>query len=204
MSPRHLPTVALPMPSAADEQWLERFRRGDRATLAECYADHLEQVKRAVGRVLRGADQENLIHEVFLRVIADGELRRSFRGGSLGAWLGTMAYHQAIDYVRRHQRHAVADRRALAGEAEVTVEAIPELSGEDDAVAEARAKLLVDQFRKNVLPAKWAAVFEARFVQRLTQRDAARVLGIPRTTLAYQELRLQALLKRFLLEESDS
>ncbi|NPC78158.1 RNA polymerase subunit sigma-70, partial [Pyxidicoccus fallax] len=54
-------------------------------------------------------------------------------------------------------------------------------------------------FRREHLPAKWAPVFEARFVRQLSQREAAAALGLHRTTLAYQELRIRSLLKKFLL-----
>ena len=59
--------------------------------------------------------------------------------------------------------------------------------------------MLVDRFREQVLPAKWAGVFQARFIEQRDQRDAAASLGIARTTLAYQELRIRSLLKKFLL-----
>ena len=61
------------------------------------------------------------------------------------------------------------------------------------------ARLLVDRFRREVLPAKWARVFEARFVSGLDQRSAAAQVGISRTTLAYQEIQIRRLLRRFLL-----
>jgi len=50
-----------------------------------------------------------------------------------------------------------------------------------------------------VLPAKWATVFEARFVLGLDQRSAATRIGVSRTTLAYQEIQIRRLLRRFLL-----
>lgn len=44
-------------------------------------------------------------------------------------------------------------------------------------------------------------MFELRFLHQLPQRDAASRLGINRTTLAYREVRIRRLLKRFLLEQ---
>ncbi|HEY3669201.1 MAG TPA: hypothetical protein VGL19_24550, partial [Polyangiaceae bacterium] len=63
---------------------------------------------------------------------------------------------------------------------------------------EARALLL--KFRSEVLPAEWEGVFETRFVRQLDQREAARSLGIPRTTLLYREHRIRRLLRAFLLQ----
>ena len=61
------------------------------------------------------------------------------------------------------------------------------------------AKVLVERFRRDCLPPEWAAVFDARFLRQVTQREAAEELGIRRTTLAYQELRIRRLLTQFLL-----
>ena len=46
---------------------------------------------------------------------------------------------------------------------------------------------------------EWAPVFESRFIKQLPQREAAKELGMPRTTLVYQEQKIRALLQRFLL-----
>ena len=44
--------------------WLERFHRGDRATLEDCYREQFATVDRAIAPVLRGGDRETAIHEV--------------------------------------------------------------------------------------------------------------------------------------------
>ena len=63
----------------------------------------------------------------------------------------------------------------------------------------AEARVMLDRFRSERLPAKWRGVFEARFIRQLDQRSAAKELKMFRTTLAYQELRVRALLRKFLL-----
>jgi RNA polymerase sigma-70 factor (ECF subfamily) len=172
------------------DRWLADFHAGHRPVLEQCYREHYGTVQRAVGRVLSGADQETVIHEVFYRLISREEVRRSFRGGSLKAWLGTVAHHLALEYVRRRQREQGAIERS-----QEPAEESVEVSEESD------ARLLIERFKRECLPAKWHAVFEARFLQQLPQREAARLLDIHRTTLAYQELRIRALLRRFLLSE---
>jgi hypothetical protein len=62
-----------------------------------------------------------------------------------------------------------------------------------------RAQAVIGRFRREVLPEKWRSVFEARFIRQLSQREAATEIGITRTTLAYQEMRVRSLLERFLL-----
>src|SRR5262245_40899093 len=87
-----------------DAAWLAAFHRGDRRAMGQCYRDHFETVEAASGGLLGGADRETVIHELFSRLLAREDLRRSFRGGSLGAWLAMIGRNQAIDYKRRFGR----------------------------------------------------------------------------------------------------
>jgi RNA polymerase sigma-70 factor (ECF subfamily) len=174
-----------------DATWLQRFHRGDRATLEDCYREHFTAVERAVAPVLSGLDREAAIHEVFARLIARAEVRRSFQGGSLAAWLATMARNHAIDVRRRSAREAT-----VLSEAEAQMD-----GGPADWANAAHARLLIDQFEREQLPPGWLGVFRLRFLQQLPQREAAACLSIRRTTLAYRELRIRRLLKRFLLTD---
>lgn len=175
-------------PPPAAEAWLARFHGGDRRTLEVCYREHFATVERAIGSLLGAADRETAIHELFSRLIGSAELRRSFQGGSFPAWLATVARHQAIDTWRRSARETgapVADpATAETGSWEET----------------AQARLLVERFRRDHLPPDWRGVFDLRFLQQLPQREAAKQLSLPRTTLAYREIRIRRLLRRFLLE----
>ena len=193
-------SVVQERPAHSDEcdGWLERFHAGDRDVLGACYEDHFGTVSRAVGRVLHGADRETVVHEVFLALIAEERVRRSFRGGAFRAWLSTMARRRAIDYARRHGRErlvepAVAD--ALHGGASRAGDSPERI------VEGAEARRIVADFVREILPEKWREVFEARFLRQLSQREAARALGMRRTTLAYQEMRVRGLLRRFVLRQ---
>ena len=130
------------------------------------------------------------MHEVFYRVIADGAVRASFQGGSLRAWLSTVARNCAVDYKRRQLREMPS-----SAPAELAEEAGETPSFEASAIA----REWVARFRADCLPDKWRAVFEARFVGQASQSEAARTLGMHRTTLLYQELRIRQLLRKFLL-----
>jgi RNA polymerase sigma-70 factor, ECF subfamily len=180
-----------------DALWLARFHAGERDVIDGCYRDHFRVVEGAVGKVLRGADKETVIHEVFLQLMSRAELRRGFTGGGFAAWLATVSRHQAIDFWRRYRRESPLDPEGGSpGPAAPAAEASHAIERFERSVD---ARLVIERFRREALPAKWAPVFEARFIGGLDQRSAAARVGISRTTLAYQEIRIRRLLRRFLL-----
>ena len=173
--------------------WLESFHRGDRSALEEAYRHNVKAVIDEASRLLRSADAETVAHEVFFRVLSDERMRRGFLGGSLGAWLRVVARRAAIDLLRRRRREdgPLDDDRFHDYPADPTREH-----------EERDARVMVDRFRAEVLPDKYKALFEVRFMRQLAQRDAANELGLSRSTLAYQEERVRELLKTFLLERA--
>jgi RNA polymerase sigma-70 factor (ECF subfamily) len=173
-----------------DEAWLARFWAGDRSTLDEMCRNTLSVVDGAVSRYLHGADRDTVVQTVFLKVLADEKVRRNFTGGSLRAWLGTVSRNQAIDFARRRGREVPSDATNPDDWVNVAGENLH---------AKAEARMTIQRFRDERLPEKWAPVFEARFIEQLSQREAAQALGMSRTTLAYQESRVRRLLRRFLL-----
>src|SRR5258708_38055201 len=182
----------MPATSVRQDRWLTAFHTGSRIAVEQCYREHHRMVAALVGRMLSAADAATVTHEVFYRLLSDARLRQNFRGGNFAGWLARVATNSAIDHLRRC-RHEQADALARA---DVEVEAGAAARRVDE---ELEAKLLVERFRRECLPPKWAGVFDARFLRRLTQREAAQELGMRRTTLVYQEHRIRALLTTFLL-----
>lgn len=172
--------------------WLERFHAGDRTVLDEVYRGHVDTVHRSAAGVLGGADLETVVHEVFFRVMSNQDLRKAFHGGDLAGWLVVVARHHAIDYVRRRGREEPTGLD-VAGAADPS---------QDGFASQADAALVIEKFCREVLPAKWRPVFEARFLHHLSQTEAATELRMNRTTLVYQELRIRRLLNSFLLGEA--
>lgn len=163
--------------------------------MEECYRDYYQVVEAAVRGMLREADTETVIHEVFFALLSEPKTRQGFEGGSLAAWLRTLAKNRALDLLRRQQ----LERRAAPEAARQMQTADP---GPSEQRADARAFLA--RFEQRCLPHRWRAVFETRFVQQLSQREAATKLGISRTTLAYQEHRIRALLKKQILRTQEA
>lgn len=176
---------------ALSPDWLASFHRGDTTTLEGAYRAHVRSVVDEAARLLRTADAETIAHDVFLRLLSDPSMREGFRGGDLGAWLRTIARRSAIDLLRRRRREE------LTIDGDDLPEPPPDPTRERD---ERDAKLLVDRFRTEILPEKYRALFDVRFLRQLSQRDAAEALGIRRSTLAYQEERVRQLLTTFLLD----
>lgn len=174
---------------ASEQEWLARFHSGEREILEECYREHFRSVSSAVGRILRGADQETVIHEVFFRMIESKDFRAQFKGGSIRAWLSVVARNQSLDFARRRKREIPVD---------VELESMALEPDRRDPQGEIEGRLLLERFQQECVPDKWRAVFEACYLLRLSQREAAARLGIHRTTLAYQERRLRGRLLRFL------
>jgi RNA polymerase sigma factor (sigma-70 family) len=186
---------------------LEAFHAGDRRVLTEVYHRYLGRVSRSVSRYCRGADAECVIHDLFLALVERREVRESFKGGDLGAWLATLAGRRALDHLRRRRRFTLLDDpRSLEGK----LEPVEEEQGLLHRDQMRRLERALDRFAEEVLPKltpKLAEVFRARYREPYRSRmDAAAVLGIPRTTLIDRETRLMRYLGRFLrrhLREGD-
>lgn len=159
-----------------DEAWRERFLRGDKDVIEEIYRETFEDVRRAAGTVLHEpADRDAVVHEVFLQLLSRRELRESHRGGHMGAWLGAIARHQALDFARRESR--LTD-----------LSAIDEAVAKTDPVEELRRELV--RFASRLDPERQRLV-QLRYVEGMTQMEAAAVLGKPRSTLEDWEHQLK-------------
>ncbi len=175
--------------SSLPSDWLEGFYSGERRVMQECYTDFFDTVFQSVGRVLGGADQETVVHEVFFKLLSEEKMRRSFTGGSLGAWLSAVARNRAIDFWRKYRREQNAEPDFMDS---------VEHPASFGSIDRSDARITLERFHDELLPVKLKAVFKARFIQGLSQREAARSLGMLRTTLAYQERQVKRELRRFL------
>jgi RNA polymerase sigma-70 factor (ECF subfamily) len=179
-------------PLAADI-WLANFHDGTPEAMGVFYRDHFATVDAAVGGILQGADRETVVQDVFARLMSDRRLRLAFQGGRLTAWLRTLSRNLAVDFAR-HRTFERPDGLVPGQERADTHEVLER---------RVEANVLIERFRRNCLPPKWSAVFEARFVRQMDQAAAARHVGINRTTLAYQEYRIRSLLRRFALRGAE-
>lgn len=171
---------------------LAAFHDGGKAVMERCYRDHFDTVARAVAGFARGADAETLIHEIFFKLLSSSTTRQGFRGGSMTAWLAQLARNHCIDWCRKHRRELLVDNPT-----HMTNGAALSQPGDE---ADTLGRDLIARTRERV-PSALRDVFELRCVQGLSQREAALQLGMRRTTLAYQELRVLRIVRKFLLKE---
>lgn len=130
-----------------------------------------------------------MVHEVFVELIRNHELRARFTGGSLGAWLGSITRLKSLEHLRRTGRSPPRDD--LAND--------PSCSSPEPQL-EARDLLL--RFCEGHVPREQADFFRRRFLDGRTQAETAAALGIPRSTLEGWEHRLSERLRRFIWESS--
>jgi RNA polymerase sigma-70 factor (ECF subfamily) len=145
-----------------------------------CYRENLATVDDAVGAILSGADRDTVVHEVFYKLLTRPELRNSFSGSSFSAWLRAVARHHAIDVARRRGREVPCP--TVTNEQHHGAVSSPE-----ETLA---ARQTIEKLRVS-LPPRFRLVFDTRYIQQQTQRQAADTLGMQRTTLGKLERRLR-------------
>ncbi|MBI1381793.1 MAG: sigma-70 family RNA polymerase sigma factor [Planctomycetaceae bacterium] len=153
-------------PSATDIELLRALDQTEpqraRAALAELWARHAAATLAFLERLGgQRAVAEDVLSDVFLRVAEPG---RAHRGGSVRAWILTIAANRLRDRRREGRRRAERERTAARHE--------PVAPGEpavlDDELEAALA----------TLPVQLRAAVELRHSQQLPHADVARVLGV--------------------------
>jgi RNA polymerase sigma-70 factor, ECF subfamily len=146
---------------------IERARGGDRAAFAELYDTHVDSVYRyLLYRVREPSDAEDLTSEVFTRAFANIH-RYRWQGKSFLAWLYTIARNAVTD--RRRRERPTVDLDNAYGVAE------------DGPTAYDRAVVgeQVDALRGAVkhLTSEQQEVLVLRFVENMSSREVAKILG---------------------------
>ena len=177
---------------------LAAFHAGQRATLAAVYRRHVAAVERAASRYCRGVEAEGVTHDVFALIVERADVRQQFTGGNMQAWLCTIAARRAIDLLRRQRRWTLLDDpRSLEGKLEPVDEEQGLLHRDQLRWLEQGLRAFATEALPSLGP-RLGQVFELRFVERVSQVEAARRLGLARSTLMEREQKLVGKLGRFL------
>ena len=170
---------------------IARARGGDREAFAELYDRHVEAVYRyLLYRVREPADAEDLASEVFTRAFANIH-RYRWQGKSFLAWLYTIARNAVTDRRRRERptvdldnAYGVAEDGPTAHDRAVHGEAL-------DSLRAAIRRLTMEQQEVIVL----------RFVENLSSRQVAKVLGKNEGAIRALQFRALGRLRKLLTSE---
>jgi len=170
---------------------IARARAGDREAFAELYDHHVESVYRyLLYRVREPADAEDLASEVFTRAFANIH-RYRWQGKSFLAWLYTIARNAVTDRRRRDRptvdldnAYGVAEDGPTAHDRAVRSEAL-------DSLRAAIRRLTMEQQEVIVL----------RFVENLSSRQVAKVLGKNEGAIRALQFRALGRLRKLLTAE---
>lgn len=164
---------------------LTAFHNGEEAVIKHVYLTHSGALFREARRHTGEAEAESVVHDVFVELLRNHELRSRFVGGAMGAWLRQITRLKALEHLRRNGRP------------------IPEEAAEPSASPEdsLEARDLLTRFLERSVPSGQRAFFGLRFLERRTQVEIAAQLGIARSTLEGWEHRLTEKLRAFVLED---
>jgi RNA polymerase sigma factor (sigma-70 family) len=178
---------------------LETFWRGDAAALEMLYRAHARRLLGTAGAVVGPAEAESVVHETFVELIRNQELRRRFTGGSMEAWLGAIARRKSLEHLRRrgHPPRTDVDRSADASTFDIASE-----HADPSPEPRLEARDLLMRFLAASVPAAQVDFFRLRFLDGQTQVQVAAALGMPRSTLEGWEHRLSEKLRRFIWENT--
>jgi RNA polymerase sigma factor (sigma-70 family) len=165
---------------------LAAFHAGSDETIRKIYVAHAGTLLRDACRYAGRAEAESVVHDVFVELLRNRQLRAQFTGGGLVAWLRQIARLKALEHLRRVQRQPPAD------------------SGEpaDSNQADLEARDVLARFIAARVPDEQKKFFGMRFLERQTQVEIAARLGVPRSTLEGWEHRLVEKLRAFVLENA--
>lgn len=146
---------------------IDRARGGDRAAFAELYDTYVNSVYRYIlYRVREPSDAEDLCSEVFTRAFANIH-RYRWQGKSFLAWLYTIARNAVTDRRRRERPTVELDNAFGIAQEGPTAHDHAVLGEQVDALRGAVKHLTGEQ----------RDVIQLRFIENLSSREVAQVLG---------------------------
>lgn len=165
---------------------LGAFHAGDAEAIRHVYLQYVADLLRDLRRQLGPAEAESVVHDVFVELLRNHDLRVRFTGGSLLAWLRQIARLKTFEHLRRVRRDVPAE--------------LPDIPSSPESELEARNVLM--RFMAKVVPPKQREFFALRFLETLTQVEVAARMGMARSTLEGWEHALAEKLRAFILESA--
>ncbi len=160
-----------------ERQWIRDARR-DPDALARLYDRYFPRLHAYVScRADRIQDVEDLVSDVFLRVVQDIARFEWRHEGSFAAWVFKIAYHLIVDHYREGKQ--TIDTLSLDTLPELKSSSPPpdELIQQRETFAHLR-QLIAD------LPSRRREIISLKFFGQLPNRDIAEILGLDERTVA--------------------
>lgn len=155
---------------------MNHVQKGDRVDIRALFVAHQAELRRYLSRTLRDTDAAaDLTQETFLRFAEQGQNVCAVRQPR--AYLFRMAYHLAIDHLRRRNREQVIPV------SEDAWRTLPDDSPTPEQQAKGRDDLMLLRQALQELPERTQQVFQAVKVHGLTYQAAARRLGISESSV---------------------
>jgi RNA polymerase sigma factor (sigma-70 family) len=165
---------------------LAAFHAGRADVVQGIYVTHGPALLRTIRAIAGPAEAEALVHDIFVDLLRNAELRARFQGGALLAWLRQIARLKSFEQRRRSARYAHGD--------------VPETGASP--VDDLEARDVLQRFLAAAVPEKQRTFFGLRFLERHTQVEVAAKLGMARSTLEGWEHALADKLRMFILEDA--
>lgn len=194
-----------------DRAWLDAFRRGEEEALERVFRTYAPLVATILQRGTRleagfapgvAIDRvQDLLHDVFVRALNE-KTRQSYDGlRPYGPFIAQIARRTLIDH---HRKHTNRERRTeLSDDLETYDRAVddwrPGSPLPDAAVVSNESRTQVRAFLAT-LPEDDQKLVQLRFVEGLSQRDAAEASGTSRQRLRTWEKQIREKLRAFLQE----
>lgn len=170
---------------------IDRARSGDVAAFGEIYDTHVDSVYRyLLYRVREPADAEDLTSEVFTRAFANIH-RYRWQGKSFLAWLYTIARNAVTDR-RRRERPTVEIDNAFGLAEEGPSAHDRAVRGEEVAALRGAVKHLTGEQQE---------VLVLRFVENLSSREVATILGKNEGAIRALQFRALGRLRKILADQ---
>lgn len=213
------PPASALAPNGWPVELLRGFKAGERAALTTVYRKHVEDIALLLRRGFgfehggqrhrfvgygSGFELQDMVHETFRRAF-EPRARAAYDGiRPYGAYVSTIARNLVLRSFRARERlFPLAEREGAPVVSATLGAAIGPSCDPERELHDAQVRELVARFLAGLEPQQRRLV-ELRFVEGLSQRDAATALGIGRQRIRTREQRLRAELLGFLREQGEA
>lgn len=176
-----------PPPELAEPPFdLAGFHAGRVDVVHRIYREHGATLLRAASAIAGPAEAEAVVHDVFVEILRNADMRARFSGGVLLAWLRQVTRFKSLQHRRTASRLVPSE--------------VPDVGGASPE-SDLEARDVLQRFVAAAVPEKQRTFFTLRFIERHTQVEVAALLGIARSTLEGWEHALLDKLRTFILED---